>query len=66
MGRPIGEVRLFGRLVEQERLRLPNANLSALFKRVALRDSRRWGSRATWYRLWAAYKKDLAGTPEPR
>ena len=66
MGRPIGEVRLFGRLVEQERLRLPNATLSTLFRRVAHRNAPRWGSRATWYRLWAAYKKDLAGTPETR
>jgi hypothetical protein len=66
MGRPprsIEEAREFGRLVELERKSTPGAKDEEIFYRIRRSDPKRWKSRATMYRFWADYKKDLKQNP---
>ncbi|MBR0695213.1 hypothetical protein [Bradyrhizobium lablabi] len=57
--RPIRDALEFGWLVEQERLQSPRLNQDALFHKVRRAGPQRWGSRATMYRLWSIYRKQM-------
>jgi hypothetical protein len=61
--RPIEEAYEFGRLVENERKKLPHEKQDDIFHRIRRRDPKRWKSLSTMYRLWGLYKKDREQNP---